>query len=197
VDHDLRLEGYAFTLRPVQLEDAAFIVDLRTSDPQRVRYLHAVPRDAELQRQWLARYFERAGDYYWVLERRHGHGEPEGLVGIYDLDPDRRCAVWGRWVLRPGSLAAPECALLIYRAAFELLQLDMVYSLTAADNVRVLSFHESCGLQRGETLPNYFDLDSGPQHAVKHICTKESWPAIRERLAEQAQRIAARIAPPK
>jgi hypothetical protein len=51
--HSIRIEGYAFDLRPVEFSDAPFIVQMRTADPTRLRYLHPVPPDVERQRAWL------------------------------------------------------------------------------------------------------------------------------------------------
>ena len=190
--HDLRLNGHAFALRPVTQEDAEFIVNLRTSDPQRVRFLHPVTPDVEAQRTWLDRYFDRSDDYYWVIERMNSR-EREGLIGIYDLDAKRRTAEWGRWVLRLGSLAAVESALLVYHAAFEPLKLDLLYCMTAAENLPVLSFHDSCGLIRVATLRQHFQFGDHKHDAVKHVCTRQGWPVVCERLESQAKAMARRL----
>jgi RimJ/RimL family protein N-acetyltransferase len=190
--HNYRLEGYAFALRPVELNDAGFIVQLRAAEPHRVRYLHDVAPDVQQQRSWLERYFEREHDYYWVIERLQS-GYPEGLIGIYDLNPAEGNAEWGRWVLRAGSLAAVESALLVYRTAFEVLGLDVLSCVTVADNRPVLSFHDSSGLYRLSLLPQHFKLGDQTYDAVKHICTKANWPAVRNRLEPQAQLIGQRL----
>jgi RimJ/RimL family protein N-acetyltransferase len=95
--------------------------------------------------------------------------------------------------LRRGSLAAAESALLIYRAAFDLLNLRTVYCVTVADNQAVLSFHDSCGLQRVELLRARFTLADGVHDGVKHACTREDWPALRARLEPHARRVAQRL----
>ena len=195
MQHDLRLCGYAFALRPVTLEDAPFIVAVRTSDPQRVRYLHPISSDVEQQRTWLNRYFERTDDYYWVVERMNTK-EREGLVGIYGMDLKCRTAEWGRWVLRPGSLAAVESAWLIYRVAFEQMKLDSLYCLTVADNSPVLSFHDSCGLCRTGLLPGHFQLGDRRHDGVKHVCSRQNWPVVGQRLESHARAIARRFQPP-
>jgi RimJ/RimL family protein N-acetyltransferase len=190
--HDLRLEGHAFALRPVTLEDAEFIVQVRTSDPRRVRYLHPISPDVQAQRDWIATYLERENDYYWVIERQDTQAA-EGLIGIYNLAPVERTGEWGRWVLKPGSLAAIESAWLVYRAGFESLQLDSVYCLTLANNRPVVSFHDSCGLQPVALLKNHFQFDGQQHDAVKHLCSRATWPAVSRRLEPQAQAIAKRF----
>ena len=192
--HDFSLDGRAFRLRPVGIDDAEFIVELRAGDPERTRFLHPVPPDILAQREWLSRYLERDNDYYWVVEGLATR-VAEGLVGIYDVNPVARTGEWGRWVVRKGSLAAPESALLIYRTAFEQLKLTSIYCITVAENRRVLSFHDSCGLKRAATLPAYFTLGGGQRFdAVKHLCEAADWPAVRSRLEPQAELVARRLA---
>jgi RimJ/RimL family protein N-acetyltransferase len=198
--HNVQIEGCAFRLRPVALEDAEFIVNVRTGDPERTRYLHPIPRDNELQREWIREYLERADDYYWIIERLETR-ESEGTIGIYEVDRREGTGEWGRWVLRPGSLAATESALLVYRAAFERLGLSQVSPCTIAENKRVVSFHDSCGLPRTSYLQKHYNLDGRSYDAVRHTCTKESWEQIKRTLEQQSGMVAARlrrvVAPPK
>ena len=190
--HDLRLAGHAYELRPVELDDAEFIVTLRTCDPQRVRYLHPIPPDTEQQRGWLRSYFERQNDYSFVVENRDSR-DRHGLVSIYNIDPVVQTGEWGRWILRPGSFAAVESALLVYRLAFEYLRLRSIYCITVADNLAVLSFHDSCGLARAASLPRHFELGGVTYDGVKQVCTRENWPIVRSRLEVRAERIARRL----
>lgn len=191
--HDLVVEGYGYRLRPVTLADAAFIVELRTSDPDRCRFIHPIPPVIEKQEEWLHDYFLRDNDYYWVVERLDS-GKSEGVVGIYDLDRDRKTAEWGRWVLRVGSLAAVESAWLVYKAAFELLGLDLVYCHTVANNMSVVSFHDHSGIRRIGNLPGFFNLNGIKVDAVRHDCHKSDWPRVDSGLGDQAKMFARRWA---
>ena len=190
--HNHQLDGWAYRLRPVTLADAGLIIELRGGEGQRARFLHPISPDPALQREWIARYLDRENDYYWVIERLDGK-RCEGLIGIYDLKPNERTAEWGRWILRPDSLAAAESALLIYRAAFENLKLQSMYCLTIADNLPVVSFHDSCGLPRVDLLRGHLTLGEQKYDAVKHLCTVETWAGLKNRLEPQAQLIARRI----
>lgn len=192
MNHDYGLKGLAFQLRPVGLQDAAFIVEARTSDPDRTRLIHSISADLDKQRLWITQYLEREGDYYWVIERLDTI-RPEGLVAVYNVNMPERTAEWGRWVLRSGSLAAVESAWLVYRMAFEVLALNSVYCLTVADNARVVSFHESCGLVCAGRFEKYCNLGGRPHDAIKHICASENWPAVREKLEPIVRLTASRI----
>lgn len=188
--HEFVVEGAVWRLRPVADGDADFIVSLR-SDPALNRYLHRGGQTAQAQREWLAAYYERAGDYYFVVERADGT-RAEGLVGLYDVNAETRAAEWGRWILRPGSLAAVESAWLIYRFGFEELGLADIYCRTVADNHHVVSFHDSCGVARRTLLPDHFTIDGVPHNAVEHRVDRSAWPAIDVHLGNLARTMARR-----
>ena len=183
--HDIHLPGYAFRLRPVREADASYIVDLRGRAGE---YLNrgALSEDAQLR--WLVRYFERADDYYFVVESSDG-ARREGLVGVYDLSAARAEAEWGRWVLEPGSNGAVESALLVYRCAFERLRLERVRCRTLAANAAVVAFHDSCGLVRAaeEVM---IEHNGGRSPAVEHALSRTAWPRTAERLERLARRFA-------
>jgi RimJ/RimL family protein N-acetyltransferase len=189
--HDLTLAGPAFRLRPITDADAPLVLELR-SDTRRNRYLHPIPPRLDDQLAWFARYYERPGDYYFVVERQDS-GAAEGVISLYDVDLKAGCGEWGRWILRPGSLAAVESAWLIYRCAFEQLGLKRVFCHTVADNVSVVSFHDSCGITEKRLLPNHFNLGGRPADAVEHEVTREAWSAINLRLQKLAELAARKL----
>ena len=186
MQHNISLSEYGYCLRPVQMEDAADILALRT-DPALSRYIHEVSPRVEDQQTWLERYFDREGDFYFIIERI-GDSYPHGTVGLYDVANGQ--AEWGRWLLKPGSLGAPASALMIYRVAFNVLSLERVYCRTVAQNLSVLSFHDSCGLVRAATLNAAFNLKSGPVDAVEHRLSRIQWPKTESRLELQSARVA-------
>jgi RimJ/RimL family protein N-acetyltransferase len=188
--HNLTLAGPAFRLRPIGDEDASLVLQLR-GNIKLIRYLHPVSGHLDDQLAWLARYYERSGDYYFVVERQDSM-TAEGLISLYDIDSLAACGEWGRWILKPGSLAAAESAWLIYRCAFELLGLERVYCHTVADNAPVVSFHDSCGITNKRLLPGYFNLADKRVDAVEHLVTRIVWHEIGPRLEALAQQ-AARI----
>jgi RimJ/RimL family protein N-acetyltransferase len=190
--HELTLEGDAFRLRPVALSDAAFIARLRSDTKERLRFVHRVDPNPVLQEVWLKEYFNRSGDYYWIVERKHD-GRPEGTVSLYNLDQDGETAEWGRWVLHSGSLAAPESSLLVHSAAFDLLGLASVYCLTVSANSPVVSFHDSTGAKREALLKNHFSIDGQPFDAVRHRVMRDAFPLLKSRLGHLSALVAAKI----
>jgi RimJ/RimL family protein N-acetyltransferase len=184
--HSHRLDGFRYALRPIGEADARFVAELR-SDPELSAYLHRTSGRVEDQEAWLAAYFERDGDYYFIVEEL-GSGDPVGTVGLYDSDG--RTAEWGRWLIRKDAPAAVETALLIYRAAFEGVGLDEVYCRTVAENAKVVSFHDSSGAARIGTLERHFQLGGVSHDAVEHRVDRSRWDMMRPKLEFLARRLA-------
>ena len=76
MQHTLQAEGFGVRLRPVRMDDAAFIVWLRNLDHVKGRVGDSAA-DAASQEAWLKAYFDRPGDYYFIIETpagsRSGH----------------------------------------------------------------------------------------------------------------------------
>lgn len=188
--HDLRVEGPAFGLRPVELSDAAAILELRR-DPARAAFIHETDASVDAQIRWLETYFERSGDYYWAVERR-ADGSTEGFLGIYGVEGDR--AEWGRWVLRPGSLAAPESAWLVHEAGFGLLHLQTLITRTLVENRAVVALHSRYGVETVRTLPAYARIGGVAQDAVEGRMTRTLWDTSGPLLHAMAERAAGLLA---
>jgi hypothetical protein len=87
----------------------------------------------------------------------------------------------GRWILRHGSLAAAESALLVYTIGFEDLALDRVYNRTVSANQPVVSFHRSCGLRI--TDESHQVVLAGVTHGVtEQSVDRADWPEVAARL---------------
>jgi RimJ/RimL family protein N-acetyltransferase len=187
--HDLYLEADAFALRPVGLDDASFIANLR-SDPQLSKFIHTSSARPEDQAEWIQRYFDRDGDWYFTVVDRVS-GAREGTVGIYDYDTTRGVAEWGRWIIRRGSLAAIASALLVYRAGFEALGLRALFCRTVVDNRSVISFHDSSGALRRTVLGDHVEIRGRSYDCVEHYVDEALWRTMRPRL----EGLAARLSP--
>lgn len=168
--HNFSLEGYGYRLRPIKLSDAQLIIDIRLEDAERNKYIHTITRDVSLQEEWLRRYFEREGDYYFVIENRITK-ETEGLIAFYNEDDGK--AEWGRWVIRKGSLAAIESVYLMYKIAFEKVGLKELYCRTITNNEEVVSFHTSIGEKFRTIHTNLFEVNGTYYDAVEQYSDRE------------------------
>jgi len=175
-------EGFGHRLRPVERRDAADIFKLRT-DPELGRFLNPTTGGVEDQERWIEAQRARAGDYYFVIETLGGRWE--GVVSLYGIDDTS--GEWGRWILRRGSLAAPASVLLLLRFGFDELGLERIYCRTFAENVVVVSFHDSCAYTN---RCGY--IDERGRVFVEHSLLLMGWPAFRDALAPTAERIARR-----
>lgn len=167
--HNFSLDGFNYRLRPVRISDAQFIIDVRLEDAERNKYIHKISRDIKLQEDWINSYFERPGDYYFVVDNRIT-GESEGLISIYDEKDGK--AEWGRWVLKRNSLAAAESVDLMYRIAFEKIGLVELYCRTVQINKEVVSFHDSIGEKTRCIIQNAFNIDGNDYNAVEQYADK-------------------------
>ena len=189
--HDIVLEGAAFRLRPVHDGDIPFIIKLRNNIKLN-QFLHSTSDKPEDQRAWLLDYYLRPGDFYFAVESIHS-GITEGLVSIYGVDNIKSEGEWGRWILKPKSLAAVESAWLIYKCAFEILMLNEVYCRTVASNFSVVSFHDSCNIANRTILSAHFKLGGKVADAIEHRVNLQEWGALNLQLGALSKSIARRL----
>lgn len=175
--HTHEVKGVHCKLRPVRLADAQYIVDTR-NDPDQSLFLNEVSEDVSAQRKWLKTYFDRENDYYFVVENASGF--PSGLIALYDIKEN--VGEWGRWIIKGPPTVSVESALLIYKFAFEVIGLDSVYCRTIANNINVVSFHDSCGLPQGALLKDAFFIRERYYDAIEHSLTKVDFPSVRSKL---------------
>src|SRR5580698_2443625 len=143
MDHSLQTEGYGVRLRPVRMEDAAFIVWLRNLEHVKGKVGDSA-RDVAQQEAWLKEYFGREGDYYFLVETLGGVSV--GAYGIYDQVGKR--AVSGRWIIRQEAPAAIPSAILGFDLAFSALGLEELRASTVSTNHPVLSLNRKFGLEQ-------------------------------------------------
>jgi RimJ/RimL family protein N-acetyltransferase len=183
--HDIHLEGYAYALRPVELEDAEFIVELRT--PERTAFMQPITRTIEAQIKYLEQQLQRPNEYYFVIHRMRDQ-QREGLGCLLDVNTTLHSAQWGRLVLRPGSFASAETALLFCRLAFDILHLNEVWGFTTTENLPMIAYSESCGFERSGMM----DVIVGgkPRSAIRFVMTKQRWQNSEKKLRELSTHIA-------
>lgn len=186
--HSISLTCVRYRLRPVTVEDAAFIVALRT-DPLLNRFVHEISGRVEDQATWIESYFKRRGDYYFIVEDARS-GEPHGAIGLYEVADDASEALFGRWIIKRGSMAALESAWLIYETGFSRLGLSSVYTLTLDQNLPVISFHENFGARRMARVEGQFTVRGELHAAIEHRVTAAEWPAIQARHYSTITRVA-------
>ncbi len=201
--HQVVSEGFGVRFRPVRLEDAEFIVWLRHLDRAKGK-IHDSASDLQAQRQWLADYFQREGDYYFIIET--SAGVPLGTDGFYNLVG--RSAEAGRWIMRPGVPAAVPAAVVGLRLAFDILGFEEVRSRTVSTNLPALSLYRKMGFRVVRTETAAQVINGSPVdmvHSVIHApeacegCRRlepaAQWAALRIARWEQTQLLGAQHHP--
>lgn len=144
--------GNNLILRNATIEDAKFIVDIRTN---KKRSIHISQTSTEVKQQeaWLEKYNSDKTQVYFIINNQAL--ECVGTVRLYDAKNDSFC--WGSWILKEGvpNSYAIESALLVYHFALNLGFRNAHFDVRKG-NESVWRFHERFGAERiGETSNDF------------------------------------------
>lgn len=160
------IEGKTIRLRDIEIEDAAFVVGLRT-DESKSRFLNKTSADVDAQIAYIQSYKSAKKDYYFIIEKKDG--TRVGTVRIYDIRDDSFC--WGSWLMVDGAptTAAIESALLIYEFAFYILGFERSHFDVRHGNIRVADFHKRMGAKvvSQDDLDLFFNYEKSDYEAIK------------------------------
>ncbi len=168
-------------LRPVRLDDAAFIVWLRNLDHVRGKVGDSAT-DVAGQEAWLKKYFEREGDYYFIAETPGG--TPLGTHGIYDVKGTS--AEQGRQIMRPDVMAGVPTAVLATDLAFRILKLSELRGTSVSTNLSVHSLLRKSGFKQLGVMHAAQTIGGRPVDLVQFLLTAEDWFNVRDRLVPLA-----------
>ncbi len=134
-------------LRPVNSDDAGFIIELRTNS-ELSAYLSATSSDVEAQVRWIESYKQRERDrreLYLIIENRNA--ERVGVVRMYDIEAET--FTWGSWILGPAKskTAAIESALSIYEIGFKHFGCQRAAFSVRRENEHTIAFHRRFGAE--------------------------------------------------
>jgi RimJ/RimL family protein N-acetyltransferase len=175
--HAIQAEGFGVRLRPVGMEDAAFIVWLRNLDHVKGKVGDSALSEAA-QRVWLKAYFDREGDYYFIIETLKGIAI--GAYGLYDVAGPS--AESGRWIVRPDVPAAIPSAILAFEIAFERLELHQLRVKTVSSNQSVLSLNRKLGFRQTGVEPAARVIGGQAVELVRFVLDAKDWLKARERI---------------
>jgi len=155
--------------RPVEIDDAKFILELRT-DPSRSRFISFTESDVEVQRQWISAYLERQRnglEYYYIIEDYHS--EKFGTIRIYDIRSDSFC--WGSWIVKDGApyYIAIESMLMALEIGFYRLGFSKSHGDVRKGNQSVINNHLRFGgkIIREDDLNYYLEYTRDSYDAIK------------------------------
>ena len=177
MQHSLHVEGFGLCLRPVSMADAEFIVSLRNQDYVK-GWVGDSATDVISQQKWLEKYFERAGDCYFIIETPGGL--PLGTGALYEIAGNR--AEWGRFIMRPEVPAALPAAVLFFNLAFEQLGLRELLARCVSTNLIMRSLVKKWGFRQTETKPAGQIIGGRPVDIVHFVLAAGKWIECRRHL---------------
>ena len=181
MQHSIVQECFGVRLRPVAVEDAAFIVKLRCSAHARGN-VGDTSSDQELQERWIQNYLRTPDDYYFIIETKGGIAV--GTVGLYNFH--RASAEAGRWLILPGVLAALPSTLAIGNVAFDQLGLASLRQKIVSTNEKVISFHRRFGMREIGIESGGATIGGRTVDLVTFELAATDWPKLRDRHAKLA-----------
>jgi RimJ/RimL family protein N-acetyltransferase len=160
------VRGKSIFLREVSIDDAEFIIGLRT-DPEKSKHISLTSSDVDKQKNFISTYSKSKTDFYFVI--CDWNWNRLGTVRIYDIREDSFC--WGSWIISKDSpkSAAIESALLIYDFSFFSLHYPKAHFDVRKENERVVDFHKRFGasIVSEDDLNYYFQYDSEAYMTVR------------------------------
>lgn len=166
------IKGLAFSLRLINLSDATDILKLRNNSEIN-KYINNTSTSVDDQIRWIKKYNKKDDDLYFAVVNNKTKNV-EGYISLYNINYNLGTAELGRWIIKPGSLAATESIFLVYKLAFEQLSLSNVYTKTVASNTKVVKFHKHFG-SRTQENPIYQPLNGVATKSIFQYVERAEW----------------------
>ena len=176
MQHTFHAEGFGIRVRPVRMEDAAFIVWLRHLEHAKGK-LGDSAADVAGQEAWLKAYFEREGDYYFIAETPGGFPWAP-TASMIKPEPVRN---------RAGTLCAPEVpaalptSIISFDLAFGPMELKEVRATSIISNRTLHSYIRKLGFRQTKVETAGRIIGGKPVDMLHFILTPEDWLKGRER----------------
>lgn len=172
-------------LRPVTVDDAEFIVNLRNQAHAK-GCINDTSLDVEKQRQWIREYLKRDNEHYWIAETLDGR--PYGTSSLYHYNAEKKQIETGRWVRMAD---APTVNFFAGRVqmndfVFNVLKMHRLVFDVVSMNKQVLKYHKLCGAVETGVEKNAAIAGGKPVDVVWFEETPESWARIRPRICRLA-----------
>jgi RimJ/RimL family protein N-acetyltransferase len=162
---DRVLRGEFVNLRPLDVADAE--LTLRWRSAERARFLNVGAQTVEQQAGWIAG--RPDSEHNYIIEL--ADARPVGMLSLTGIDRVNRHGEPGRFLIGDeaavqGIPAAVEAMKLLYRLAFDEIDLVRVCGIVAAENTLMLKWQKFMGMREEGRLRNHLFLDGRFQDAV-------------------------------
>lgn len=165
--YNKKFNGQYTIIRPVYQTDAESTLKMRL-DLDKAKYLHPVENNINKQRQWIANQIKRPGDYYFLALSKED--DPIGTFSIYNIENEKGYS--GRLLMFGNALQSYEVNIMVFRFAFEYLNLKLINGDVDVRNEKAIRFDKQFGFDFESPVPSP-DLDG---RMVRYCTlTKESF----------------------
>lgn len=159
------LPGRFVDLRPLATDDAAVTLAWRMGD--RARLLNSGAGDVAQQAAWIAARPESERNYMIVLK----DGTSVGMLSLIGINRTNRNAEPSRFLIGEEALvrgipAAVEAMSLLYRLAFDDLNLARLYGTVAGGNAKMLKWQKYLGMREEGRMRRHLWLDGEWHDAI-------------------------------
>ena len=159
------LTGQFVNLRPLVVEDAAMTFAWRQG--ARAALLNQSAQTIEQQAGWI--FMRPSTEYNFIIETKQHCAI--GMLSLIGVDPVAGLGESARFLIgneqaAKGLPAAAEAMKLLYQLAFDVLKLQRVWGMVAADNRRMVKWQLYLGMTQEGRLRNHLFIDGRHQDAV-------------------------------
>lgn len=131
-----KITGKYTYLRHVQVEDAEFILSLRT-DPLNSRYINDTENDLDLQIEWIKMQQSKPDNYYFVICDLNNNSI--GVIALYNFIYEESKAEMGRLICPKSPIQLYESLILICTFCFDILDLKRMYFRMNPENAEIIA----------------------------------------------------------
>ena len=176
--HTWTAEGFGVRIRPVRLDDAAFIVWLRGLEHTKGKLGDSAAGVAQ-QEAWLHTYFDREDDIYFITETLSGL--PMGTHGL-SSHVVHQTAEAGRLIVRPDVPAAVATSLITFDLAFGAMGLKELTGTSVSTNEKVHTYVYKFGFRKTHVETGARLIAGQPVDIFHFAMTAEEWTKNRSRV---------------
>ena len=183
--YDGIIQGLTVRMRSIEESDAEVSFKMRT-DPQKSQFLHKDKGTVEDQRKYIAWQRKALGDYYFVIEDLAGN--PIGLKGLSDYDPEKKQVETGRFISFGSQVQNIEALKLGFDFAFDVLRVDRVTMNALENNEKMLSLQKRFGVE----FTHRFHEEGMEYDNICSVLTKEAYAITKPKIETLIERFAKR-----
>src|ERR1700722_17448629 len=168
--HSWKAEGFGVRIRPVQVDDAEFIIWLRGLEHTQGKIGNSASSLAD-QEAWITKYFDREDDIYFLVETPSGF--PVGTHALTGVGNGSGEA--GRLIMRREVPAAVPTSLITFDLAFGAMGFKELRGTSVSTNEKVHSYVKKFGFRQTTVEKGARVIDGQPVDIVHFAMTAEEW----------------------